>query len=290
MRKVYLVLVAFAAGCAALPKKEQIAAFSDATSKGVASVKSIIVSSEALSHRIDEQVQAQAYMMGRHFEGVQLPEVAIRYPKEQFKIRLTALQDLEAYTKALAKAADQGAIDELQAAAEKVGTSAAALATAVPGGAVAAPALKLGGKVLGYSMSDAYVRDILKVVREVDPVLKVLVDALRADMSGFVGFLDMQATEYAGLRNEQLLRMRQQGRSTRADLYSEYIKARTEIDAQLALAQTAEAADKLLEAIYDTHHALAVGKPDISLTISRMSTIAEDLGSVIKTIETGASK
>lgn len=294
MRRIFIaiVLFSFCGGCASLPSKEDIEAFSTATSNSASVVKTAVSAQEQIAADQDEQHQVDAYMRGRLFAAYPLPETAKRLiSKDQLDIRLSALRDLQAYAKALGQAADQGTVDQLEASAEKLVTSVGALAAAVPGASpIIAPAAQLVGHSVGYAYANAYVQKVLDVVKDTDPTIKQLVGLLKEDLGPLSTDLEVQAGIYGQLREAELGTIRKDPKVSRAELYSAYMLARSDIKARYALGEAAEPVGQLLQSIYDTHHALAVGSPDLKLTITRMSTLTKDVASVIGAVKKEASQ
>ncbi|WP_313556467.1 hypothetical protein [Agrobacterium cavarae] len=293
MRWVSLLTTAvLCSACSSLPSKQDLAAFGDASSKGVAVVTQVVASGETLRTRQDELRQVSKYMRGARFAAESipiLPDPSQAVIDAQLKIRLSALSDLQAYAKAVGDAADQGAIDGLIAATEKLGSNIGELAKlAAPEIApVAAPAFKALGKAVGYGLADGYVRKVNAVIKEADLIVAEVIRLLRQDLAELPPDIDIEAGTYAALRDEQLHIIRSDSRVTRSDLYGAYFSARTDIAANYELAKAATAIDGVLKSIADTHHALAQGKPDVDLTIKRMSALSTDLAAVIAALRKG---
>lgn len=151
MKRLMLVAALLCSACSSLPTKEQLTAFGDASAKGLSTVNAVVASADTLKTRQAELAQASNYMRGSKFAAEQIP--ARKTPpdvaqdeerqKEQLKIRVSALSDLQAYAKALADAADQGTIDGLTAATAKLATTTGELAStlSVPASPAVAPAV-----------------------------------------------------------------------------------------------------------------------------------------------------
>lgn len=287
MRVLIAALMLICGGCAALPSKTDLDIFGAATSSSANTVAAAVSASSQVASDQDEQLQAMNYVRGRAYALVEVHQSkrVKRLDPDQLAIRLAALRDLQGYAKAVAKAADQGTVDQLEAAAEKLTTSVATLATAVGGAPVVAPAIKLAGRVATYAASDSYVREVLGIIRKTDPIVKELVELLKTDLEPMQTDLQFQAAAYAGLRDQQLATLRQDPRVSRAALYDAYMSARADIKGRYALSEAAAPIPELLQSIYDTHHALATGSGDVGLTIKRLSTLAKDSGAVIEAVK-----
>ncbi|WLE01028.1 hypothetical protein PX860_28450 (plasmid) [Agrobacterium leguminum] len=287
MRVLLAALMLICGGCAALPSKTDLDSFGTATSNSANTVAAAVAASSQVASDQDEQLQAMNYVRGRAYALVEVPQSTRvkRLDPDQLAIRLAALRDLQGYAKAVAKAADQGTVDQLEAAAEKLTTSVATLATAVGGAPVVAPAIKLAGRAATYAVSDSYVREVLGIIRKTDPVVKELVDLLQTDLGPMQTDLQVQAAGYAGLRDQQLAVLRQDPRVSRAALYDAYMNARADIKGRYALSEAAAPITELLQSIYDTHHALATGAGDVGLTIKRLSALAQDSAAVIQAVK-----
>lgn len=298
MRRISLLTTAvLCSACSSLPTKDQLAAFGDASTKGVSTVSAVVASGEALQSRQEELRQSSYYMQGRQFAAEAIPksaksqdvEKAQTIVDQQLQVRLNALKDLQTYARAVGDAGDQGAVNELIAAAGKLGSNIGELAKlAAPEAApVIVPAFKAAGEAVGYGLADGYVRKVNSIMKDADPVVARVIALLRADLSGLPRQIDMAAGLYAGLRAEQLHVIRDDARVKRSDLYSAYFLARADIGANYELAKAATAVDGVLKAIADTHHALAENEPDINLTIKRMSALSTDLSTVIAALKKG---
>lgn len=298
MRVPVIVTVAvLCAACASLPSKEQLTAFGDASTKGVSTVTAVVASRETLRLRQNELRQASNYMRGKRFSAVSIPtfdtpQGSAKAQDElttQLQIRLDALNDLQAYSKAVGDAADQGTVDDLVAATEKLATNIGKLAAvAAPNAAaVLVPAFKVAGEIAGYGLADSYVRRVNAIIKQADPVVAEVIRLLRADLAGLSADIDIEAESYAGLRDEQLHVIRDDPRVRRSELYNAYLSARTDIATNFELAKAATAVDGVLMAIANTHHALAENKPDVALTTERMSALSSDLATVITALKQG---
>ena len=287
MRVLLAALMLICGGCAALPSKTDLDSFGTVTSNSANTVAAAVAASSRVASEQDEQLQAINYVRGRAYALVEVPQSTRvkRLDPDQLAIRLAALRDLQGYAKAVAKAADQGTVDQLEAAAEKLTTSVATLATAVGGAPVVAPAIKLAGRAATYAVSDSYVREVVGIIRKTDPIVKELVDLLKTDLAPMQTDLQVQAAGYAGLRDQQLAVLRQDPRVSRAALYDAYMNARADIKGRYALSEAAAPITELLQSIYDTHHALATGAGDVGLTIKRLSTLAQDSAAVIQAVK-----
>lgn len=294
MRALIIAITSLCTACASLPSKDDIDAFSSATSGSAAVVKAAVTSSQQLAADQDEQLQAIEYVRGRPFFAAAIPESpqVKRLDNAQIAIRLAALNDLQAYAKALGKAADQGAVDELEASAQKLAGSVATLASAISPAAspVVAPAIQLTGRAISYAFAESYVRQVLRIVQDTDPTIKQLVDLLEEDLGPLPVDLWVQASTYAAIREAQLGTIRDDARVNRATLYDSYMQARSDIKARSSLSEAAAQVTDVLRSIYDTHHALAVGSADITLTIKRMTALANDVGAVLEAAKKDAGQ
>lgn len=297
LRVMMLALAGLCSACASLPSKEQLAAFSEASGKGVSTVSQVVDSGHTLEARQDELRQASNFVRGKRFAAESIPK-SQRPPKaakaqividEQLQIRLNALKDLQAYSKAVGDAADQGTVDGLVSATEKLGTNIGELAKIIvpEAGAVASPAIKLIGKSAGYGLADSYVHNVNGVIKEADPVVAEVIRLLRLDLAGLPPRIDFDAGKYAALREVQLRLIRDDRRVNRSELHNAFFSARADIAANYELAKAADAVDGVLKAIADTHHSLVEGKPDVDLTIKKMSALSTDLAAVITAMKKG---
>ncbi len=254
-------------------------------------MNSAIESAELIATREDEQNQALEYIKYRPFKAYPLPATALRQlPTDKLQLRVEALEALQSYANAIGEAADQGSLDQLEAAAQQLGTATGAFAgvTAAPGAAIIAPVANLGGRALGYAASDRYVREVLSVIKNTDPTVQELVDLLKQDLAPLAGGILEQAKAYAAARDDQLTLIRGDPRLTRVERYQAYQSARSDIEAQFELARAASSIDKLLEGIKSAHKALAMGTPDSTLTINRFAALSNDFAQVITAAQTEA--
>lgn len=284
MRILLVTLTSICAGCAVLPSKSDLDGFAAATSSSAKTVAAAVSASNQVATDQDEQLQAIQYIRGGRYALVELPQSKLtnRLDADQLQIRLAAISDLQNYANAVGKAADQGTVDQLEASAEKLTNSVAALATAMGGSPMVAPAIKVVGRAAASAVSDTYVRQVLDVVRKTDPVVNNLVDLLKNDLGPLQTDLWVQATAYAGLRDQQLAVLRRDPRVNRAALYEAYMNARSDVKARYALGDAATPISDLLQSIHDTHHALTTGSGDIGLTIKRLSALAKDSAALIE--------
>ncbi|MCM2435823.1 hypothetical protein [Agrobacterium rosae] len=292
MKVLPVLFVTVCSGCASLPSKGDLDKFGEATAKSATVVAVAVSATSQLASEQDEQLQAARYARRQSYALYNLPKPKLlnRVDDAQLAIRVAALDDLKAYGQALAKAADQGTIDELETSAQKLSSSVATLATAVNPGMspVVAPAIKLTGRAVSYAMADSYVRKILEIVRETDPVIKELVQLLKSDLVPLKDDLAVLASGYAVLRDHQLKTVRRDQTVDRASLYNGYMAARADINARYAFSEAAGAIGSLLQSIYDTHHALISRPSDSGLAIKRFSDLAQDSAAVIEAARKGS--
>lgn len=288
----HVLLVSLVSGCAALPAPDDLQAFGDAASSGSLAVKTAISSADLVAFRYDQEKAAQSYILNRKTAAFSIPRQQTQIKPEAMSAMLGALDNLALYTRAIATAADQKNVHELEAAAANLGTAAGNLAKAsgAPAGQIAAPALTAGGRLFGYAMADQYTREILKIIRQNDAIVSRLVDLLKVDFELVAGDLDFQVGDYSAERERTIRLIRADGRLNRAELYEQYMAARADISANEALYDAVSNGQTLLEKIRTTHHKLATGDPDVKTAVARFEKSAGDLAALITAVREGRAK
>ncbi len=287
-----VLLLAVISGCAKLPTSDDLQAFGDAASSGSSVVKSAMTSAELVAARYDQEKAAQSYLVNGKTAAFAIPKRQTTIPRESMSAMIGALENLSLYTKAIANAADQKNVEELEAAAANLGKSAATLAEAsgAPAAPIVAPALTASGRLLGYALADQYTREILTIIQENDPTVAKLVDLLKDDFELIAGDLEFQVGDYSAERENTIRLIRRDPRVTRAALYDHYMAARADIVANEALQDAVANGQVLLEKIKTTHHKLATGDRDVQTAVTRFEKSASDLAALITAVREGRAK
>jgi hypothetical protein len=103
---------------------------------------------------------------------------------------------------------------------------------------------------------------------------------LRRDMRGLRSLLLQQQGSFTSSRAASLRLIRRDARIDRLRIYDEARRARQEI-VEIAAAVTAvDRYDGVLDALEQSHHALAIGRPDSEIVLRRFVELSDDIASL----------
>ncbi len=277
-----IAVAALTAGCSTLPKAEKVRAFGDAASSSSSVMKNALKTNRMIAVRTSQEREAEAYVKGRIFKLVTNDiDAAIIV---QAPAQIAALDALEEYSRALALAADQGVMDQLEAASVKLGEAAGAtVAAASPIAApVIGPVFKVPARVMGFALGNQYAAEIQAVIVARDADVQKLTSHLVNQMGGVSALISAQVLNYEIKRQEALKAVRGDKRVTRLELYKEYMAARVDLDTIKAEQAVVANYKSVLEALAEAHHALATGQADSAEILANFVAIANDITDVLK--------
>lgn len=283
LRAVALLALIALGGCSAFPAAEKSKALGEAISATGKVVRESLAANRALAVRAGEEIEARKYMKGEAFTVEDSPGVLLN--KANVAYRLAALSALEKYGDALAKAVDQGTIDNLERASVNLGNAIAGLTTVAGAGAglplIAAPVIKVGARVAGFLVGNEYATEIHAIIIAQNPNVRGVVALLREDMVGISELIDANADLYTSQRRQNLIFLRKDASVAPSVLYGEYKSARQDLAAALTLQQAAAKYDEVLKALVEAHEAIAVDSPDGELLLKRFVALSTDLSDLI---------
>ncbi len=127
-REITFLAAISCAGCAVLPKADQVDRFGTAAAASTSLLQDVSRTHRVLSVRIGEEAQAARFVQGQNFKLIDSPSATL--PPSDFSVRIEALEALQDYATALKLAADQGVIDQLEQASQKLGNAAGSVVVA----------------------------------------------------------------------------------------------------------------------------------------------------------------
>ncbi|WP_156936444.1 hypothetical protein [Mesorhizobium sp. LNJC394B00] len=284
MSLILAALGLLAASCAALPNADKVKGFGEAASSSSTVMKDALNTNRLVALKTSREREADAYITGRSY----LLRMDDR-DKEMLldaKEQVAVLAALDQYAKALVKAADQGVINELEAASSRLGTAAGTIGSAIAPTAapVIGPALKLSGRVVGLGLGNAYAAEIQSIVRATDPTIQQIAETMPISLSTIATVASAQAEGFEVQRQITLDTIRRDPKVDRLTLYKEYMVARGEVettDTQInALVSSAGIFDQLAKA----HGALAKGSPDAAILVKQFAATSSELAELIKAV------
>lgn len=285
------LIASMAAGCATLPSAELTDGFGKRTATAAALFKQGIEFQVSTGIQTASDAQASILLDNRFQPDGEIysfdikPDVDLSATKE-IRARVGALGALEEYGKALASASDQATVEKLEAAAARLGASAAAyIAVQAPGTAtIAGPVGKVVSRIGGWAISSNYARKVQKIVASQDATVARLVQLLKKDVPKVADHLRIEATKYG---HQRKIIVDQVGLDREVDqlkLYYEYRTARQEVATMKAMAGMLDNYGRVLDAMAKAHHAIATEDPDSSLYLQRFIALTEDLTALTKVL------
>ena len=282
----FLLAPAFAglAACSTLPNAAKMSEFGKAVTDSSAVLQDALDMSGRVAAQTEIERQARR-VVRRQSTGIGVAPAPLLEP-ERVALRLQAVRALRDYGKALAEAADKGNVDELEAAAGRVGNAVAQFAAvASPAAApIAAPAIRLAARGFGSLLASVYAAEIQAIIRSRDAQIALLADLLRQDLEGLAVLLKLQVNLYANERLGTYSAVRDDRSVDRLRLYDEFRRAQQELDAMKASLAALERFGGALQALRDTHHALATSEPDGDVVLRRFLGAVEDLAALAAAI------
>ncbi len=175
-----LIFACALASCSQLPSQPKIKAFADATSSAADVLKASIDLNGDLAQHSGEDIATEKYLGSKPYEFP--PKDTLSLPQEALKPRLELIAAIGNYAQSLAKAADPGTIQDLQASAtalaSTLGQDIAPLigSAAVP---LISPVAKLIGFGVGLTVASNEAVEIREVMRRTHPILIQAADELK---------------------------------------------------------------------------------------------------------------
>ncbi|WP_144223485.1 hypothetical protein [Mesorhizobium amorphae] len=207
--------------------------------------------------------------------------------------QIEVLEALNSYANALSQAADKGVTAELASAASTLATSTSGLVSAASptSAAIIEPAGKFAGDLAGIALKNQYALKIRQIVRNVDPFVQRIAEQMPAALAEIIDGTRHQVENYQVSRGLTLAELRSDRRSTRLDLYREYLLARADVDGAWTLQTALENSAGIFAKLAAAHKALAENAPNSEAAIQDFATVANDLAALIKAVrEARASK
>jgi len=296
------------AACANLPQAERVGEFGKAATAATAFAKETITSNKTIALRIDDELLARQYITRKicppkdpaSEEKAGTPAPDGKKPCEdgpfalsgsranvlspdRTGVRVRALTALGEYGDALAKAANEGQIDKLQNAAVKLGDAAATLSGAFPPASpIAAPAIKVAARGVGFMLGHAYAAEINAVVETHNNDVIALSRLLHDDFAELADLLTYQAKTFEAARKSNLIALQRGGDIDRLRLYAEFKNARVDNAAVASLAEAAKKGVSIFGALAKTHDALAKNEPDAERTLRNFIALMDDMSTLVK--------
>jgi hypothetical protein len=245
-----------------------------------------------LAVKVSQEREGLAYITGKKTFSLSLTDEDKGYLLTADK-QLKVLSALNAYAKALSQAADKGVTTQLAAAATSLATSTAGLVSAADPAAapIATPAGKLGGDLAGIALKNRYALKIRQVVRNVDPFVQEIAKRMPPALAAIGLVTKAQVENFETGRRMTVRAVRDDHRSTRLELYKEYLQARADVDGVMTLQEALENSAGIFAKLAAAHKALAESKSDTDEAIQDFTMTANDLAALIKAVQAaGASK
>lgn len=202
----------------------------------------------------------------------------------QNSAQMQAAKALEGYGDALKKAIDEGTIEKLEQASVKLGDAAGNIVTAASplSAPIAGPALKVGSRIAGFLMGNAYANEIQAIIVARNKDVIAIAALLKEDMALVGDSVKRQADFFEVQRKANLQLIGQDPNVTRLQLYNEYYTARKEAGTMRATAVAAAKYAEVLDALVEAHAAVAAADPNSELFLKRFVVLADDLAALIK--------
>ncbi|WP_136658380.1 hypothetical protein [Nitratireductor sp. XY-223] len=283
---VVTVLSVAAAACAALPTTEKVKSFGDAAASSSSAMKNALNADRLVAVRKSTEREAKAYVTGKAYRLVMTAEEESNLLKADDQVAV--LSALDAYAKALVKAADKGVIDDLETASVNLGTAAASLgAAAVPTAApIVGPAFKLTGRLLGLGLGNAYAAEIQSVIRATDPTVQVIATNMPKSLDPIALVIQEEVNRYEFERQNLLNAIRRDKKVDRLQLYKEYLVARNDVVVMQQQAISIRKSSGIFNKLGKAHKALADGSPDAAALVADFAAASAELAELIKAVRT----
>ncbi len=202
----------------------------------------------------------------------------------QNSAQMQAAKALEGYGDALKKAIDEGTIEKLEQASVKLGDAVGNIVTAASplSAPIAGPGLKVGSRIAGFLMGNAYANEIQAIIVARNKDVIAVAGLLKQDMALVADSVKRQADFFEIQRKANLQLIGQDPNVTRLQLYNEYYTARKEAGTMRATAVAAAKYAEVLDALVEAHAAVAAADPNSELFLKRFVVLADDLAALIK--------
>src|SRR5262249_46464387 len=147
---------------------------------------------------------------------------------------------------------------------------------------IAAPAIKIAARSLGFLLGHAYAAEINAIVQAHNDDVTKLAQLLERDFAEMAKLLHSQAEDFQVHRKKNLSAVREKGNVDRLRLYTEFKTARGDVAAIISLATAAKKFSSVFHDLADTHDALANGEPDSEIALRNFIALMGDITELVK--------
>lgn len=276
--------LSFLASCAALPTSDKVKTFGEAAAASSSALKDALSANRMIALQTSREREAASYMTGKPYL-LRMDEVD-RSNVLQAREQLAVLSALDNYANALVRAADQGVIDELESASQRLATAAGAigqtiLPTASP---IIGPAAKVTGRLGGLALGNAYAAEIQSIIVATDPTVQKVATTMPASLSAIARFATAQMEGYEVQRQVTLDAVQRDRGVDKLEMYKEYLIARSDVETLQVQADALKTSGGVFEQLAEAHHALATGTPDAATLVKKFSDTATDISELISAV------
>lgn len=284
VRVLLAALMMSFASCAALPTADKVKSFGDAASSSSSAMKDALNSNRLVALQTSKDREATAYITGKRYL-LRMDDVDKNNILEA-KDQLAVLDALNLYSKALVKAAEQGVIDDLEAASARLGTAAGTLGeAAVPTGApIIGPLFKVSGRLMGLGLGNAYAAEIQSIVSARDPTIQTIAQTMPVSLNAVALFVGAQVEGHEVQRQILLDALRRDPKVDRLQLYKEYLASRSDVETLQIQAKILESSAGVFQELAEAHKALANGSPDAAELVKKFAATSADLSELISAV------
>ncbi len=275
--------------CTQLPSEPKIKAFGQAIEGAADIFKRTVDAHLELAQRLGDDSAALVYITrpeSNVLPDYNFPPIDFDTIKNEALLPRRQLIDaIAGYGKALAEASDKGAIDQLEAAAITLATTAGTAFAPLIGGAaipLISPAARLAGRGIGLAVSNAYATEIYAIMQRIDPVIAKAVAELVYSMQVIERRNEDNLNSWLGVKRAVLNTIREDGKRINSAAYIEFRGAVAEARSIEVKMLALKRYRQVLNALAAAHKSMATPEePDGEFALVRFISITKDVESMI---------
>ncbi len=222
------------------------------------------------------------------------PESTKQISDENRKLRLSLMNAIGGYAKALGEAADKGAIDNVEAAVMTLGAATSTAVTPLLAGAaipVLSPATKIVARSVGLAVGNAYAVEIRQVMAQAEEPLKKAVILLKASV------VEIRKNNERKFRDWRIQKKANLGiiaakpdsddlsRSTTSEAYVAFRVAVSEARDLQTKAVALDGYENVLDSMLKAHAELLEPDADASDALAKFTKVTDDFAALAPTLQ-----